>query len=245
MLRGLDASSVQGALPYKRLVDADMRFVILKAQQGNDGFDPWFERNMKGALDHGIEPFAYCFFYPLPVTKPTRDPRYQAELFVEKVYRFPEMVGRPIFIDEEWPEINDWQKWGCTAKSINDAMRTNAEEVQRLSGVPPILYTYLYWWSAVSADADVSWAAAYELWMAWYIKGWPGPGSKPKVPKPWTSARFWQFDGNGGLVLPNGVDSDFCVFDGTEEDLRRYAGRKGGPVSSSGGAVIEDVVPRP
>ena len=251
MLRGLDASSVQGALPYAELVKQDMRFVVLKAQQGNDGFDPWFERNMKAALDHGIEPFAYCFFYPLPVKdkktgalKPSRAPEEQAKRFVDTVLRFPEMRGRPIFIDEEWPEVENWAEWGCTAASINETMRANAEAVHQLRGVSPILYTYLYWWQAVTAGADTSWAAAYELWMAWYIKGWPGTGSRPRVPSPWSNARFWQFDGNGGLRLPNGRDADFCVFDGTDADLRRYAGRKGGPVSSSGGPVVEDSVDR-
>lgn len=230
MLRGLDASSVQGALPYKQLVDIGLRFVILKAQQGNDGFDPWFERNMKAALDHGIEPFAYCFFYPLPIKdkktgqdKPSRAPKEQAKRFVDAVLRWPQMHGRPIFIDEEWPEVENWPAWGCTAKSINEAMRENAEETARLSGIPPILYTYLYWWNAVAKGADVSWAKEYALWMAWYTNKWPGPGQRAKVPHPWTDALFWQFDGNGGLLLPNGVDSDFCVFHGTEADLQALA----------------------
>ncbi len=225
ILKGLDASSVQGALPYAELVKMGCRFVILKAQEGNDGFDPWFERNMKAGFDAGLEVFAYCFFFPLPVepSKETRDPKHQAKLFVDRVYKFPEMQGRPIFIDEEWPEVQDWKRWGCSAAQINDAMRVNAEEVHRLSGVRPALYTYLYWWNTISLHADTSWAADYELWMAWYVNGWPGPGQKPRVPAPWTGARFWQFDGNGGLKLPNGVDSDFCTFDGTEEELLRFA----------------------
>lgn len=225
MIRGFDASSVQGVLPYKQLVEQDIRFVILKAQQGNDGFDPYFERNMKAGLDAGLVVFPYCFFYPLPATKASLDPKFQAELFCEKVYRFDDMKGVPIFIDEEWPEVQNWKKWGCTAPQINASMKENAEEVHRISGVRPGLYTYLFWWQAVSAGADTSWAVDYELWMAWYAKGWPGGGSKPKVPKPWSSARFWQFDGNGGLVLPNGVDADFNVFDGTMEELRAFAGQ--------------------
>lgn len=230
MLRGLDASSVQGALPVNAIVDAGLRFAILRAQVGNDGFDPWFERNMRACLDAGIEVFPYCFFYPLPLKDkktgrivPTRDPKVQAQMFVDRVHRFPEMRGRPIFIDEEWPEVENWAEWGCSAAQINEAMRVNAAEVARLSGRTPALYTYLFWWNAVASGADVSWAGAYPLWMAWYVKSWPGPGSKPRTPKPWSSALFWQWDGNGGELLPNGVDSDFCVFDGDEADLRAFA----------------------
>lgn len=245
MIKGIDASSVQGALPFKQLVDIGIRFAILKAQQGNDGFDPWFERNMRGCLENGIEPFAYCFFYPIPVTTPDgvtdprRAPEYQAKLFVDRVYRFPEMRGRPLFLDYEWPEVvarppkimKGWKEWGCSPSQMTEAMRANAAEVHTISGARPVIYTYDWWWAAIRDGAptygfpngaDVSWAADYELWMAWYVKSWPGPGSKPRIPKPWARALFWQWDGNGGELLPNGVDSDFCVFDGDEADLRVF-----------------------
>lgn len=252
MLRGIDASSVQGALPCKQLAADGIRFAILKAQQGNDGFDPWFERNMRSCFDHGIEPFAYCFFYPLPittpdgVTNPTRDPKHQAKLFVDKVHRWEEMRCRPIFLDYEWPPVVDtrpgkkgWKEWGCTPQVIADSMRENAAEVHRLSGAKPIIYTYDDWWSSIRdgraaygypKGADVSWASEYPLWMAWYPyqrKGvaarWPAPPERPKVPAPWKDWLFWQFDGNGGLLLPNGVDADFCVFHGTVDELRALA----------------------
>ncbi|HNX50430.1 MAG TPA: hypothetical protein PKL08_09710, partial [Thermoanaerobaculaceae bacterium] len=70
---------------------------------------------------------------------------------------------------------------------------------------------------------DVSWAADFDLWMAWYRSGWPLPGDAPKVPSPFPTWKFWQFDGNGGLRLPSGTDSDFCVFNGSLEDLKAYA----------------------
>jgi lysozyme len=230
MLRGSDASSVQRAMPFKALAEAGHRFVIMKAQQGNDGFDPWFERNMRSALAHGIEPFAYCFAYPLEPGKKAdgtpifgRDPKEQAKICVDEVYRFPEMHGRPIFLDLEWPEPGEWAKWGITAKSIAAWCRIFCAEVYRLAGVKPIIYTYPWWWAEVSKSGDVAWASEYPLWLAAYIKGWPAPNQAPRIPKPWTNYLFWQFDGNGGLVLPNGVDADFCVFNGTEEDLHALA----------------------
>lgn len=230
MIRGLDASAAQGLLPYSKL-DPEIRFVILKAQQGNDGFDPWFARNMRAALMAGLVPFAYCFAYPLPPNSPKkgpvvaggipgRDPREQAKLCVDRVHAFPEMRGRPIFLDLEWPAPKDWADWGCTAESISEWCRAFCAEVARLSGVTPVLYTYHDWWTHVSF-ADTSWAAAYPLWLAAYPgKGWPAEGQSPKLPRPWIDWLFWQFDGDGGLRLPNGVDADFCVFNGTEEELQ-------------------------
>lgn len=233
MIRGLDASAVQGPLPFAPLVAQGLRFVILKAQQGNDGFDPWFGRNMRHALENGLEAFAYCFAYPLPPNSPKkgpvvaggipgRDPRDQARMAVDRVLAYPEMRGRPLFLDLEWPPPNEWAEWGCTSTSISDWCRVYAAEVALLYGVAPVLYTYPWWWAEVSKGTDTSWAGAYGLWMADYrAKGrWPADGERPNVPFPWVDWLFWQHDGDGGLRLPNGVDADFCVFNGTEEQLR-------------------------
>lgn len=250
MIRGFDASEVQGLLPFDRL-DPSLRFVILKAQQGNDGFDPFFERNMRAALAAGLVPFAYAFAYPLPPAPDPhgipgrlifgRDPIEQAKLCVDRILAFPEMRGRPIFLDLEWPAPTDWATWGCTAASVSAWCQAFCAEVARLSGVAPIIYTYPDWWHHVSA-ADVSWAAAYGLWLAAYVVGWPAAGSSPRVPFPWTDWLFWQFDGDKGLRLPNGVDADFCVCNGDETTLRAL-GRTpvtndvGTPAAIDGGTV--------
>lgn len=215
-----------------------MRFAILKAQQGNDGFDPSFGKNVTLALSEGIEPFPYCFAYPLPSNgTPGRDPREQAKLFVERTLAVSRaMEGRPFFLDYEWPAPDQWRRWGCSASQIADWCAANAEEVENLTAVTPVIYTYPWWWAEVSKGGDVSWAANYPLWIASYPKevGWPKEGDKPVIPKPWSDYLFWQFDGNGGLKLPNGVDCDFCVFNGDEEDLQKLAGRTPNRPASDG-----------
>lgn len=231
MLHGFDASSVQGLIPFDKITDA--RFVILKAQQGNDGFDPFFVRNAQAALAHGLEAFPYCFLYPLPHL----DPRQQAQLFLSKLKGTP-LEGRPIFLDCEWPEVvplkaggKGWKEWGCSPAQISDWIAACADEITKQQRKPKV-YIYDWWFAAVRdgapaygfpTGADVSWASSYGLWMAWYRKGWPMPADAPKVPKPWTTWEFWQFDGNGGLMLPNGVDADFCVFNGDETALKALA----------------------
>lgn len=224
MIRGCDASAVQGAIPLWH-TGPELRFVILKAAQGNDGFDSFFKRNVDAALSEGREPFPYCFAYPLPGSTPGRDPKEQAKLFVDRTLGASRaMEGRPFFLDYEWPEPNLWKKWGCSASQIADWCAANAEEVERLTAVTPVIYTYPYWWHAIGSPA---WAAHYPLWIASYPTevGWPKEGDQPVIPKPWSSYTFWQFDGNGGLRLPNGVDCDFCVFAGDEADLQKFAGK--------------------
>ncbi len=228
MIRGLDASAAQGALPYDKL-DPALRFVILKAQEGNSAFDPWFERNMRAGLAAGLHVFAYVFAYPIQNRGPMtsgyvygRDPKEQARLCVDRVLAFPEMRGRPIMLDLEWPAPERWATWGLTAKSISTWCETFCAEVAVLSGAQPVLYTYPDWWRHLSSEADASWAARYGLWLAAYTTGgkWPAEDSDPPVPRPWNEWLLWQWDGDKGLRLPNGVDCDFCVFNGTEDELR-------------------------
>lgn len=263
MLRGLDASSVQTLLPYDQL-EGEYDFVILKGQQGNDHFDPYFERNAKGAIDHGIEPFAYTYGYPLPTTllRPSRDPKKQAALAVERTFKAaPFLEGRPLFNDYEFPEVvarppkvkKGWKEWGCSPPQIADWMRDNAAETHRLSKRKPVIYIYDWWWRAVRDGApaygfpekgDVSWAEDYDLWMAWYVNDWPIPGQDPRVPAPFKDWLFWQFDGNDGLRLPNGVDCDFCVFNGDKADLAAFIKGDGTSAKSTANTADTDVAPR-
>jgi lysozyme len=230
-IRGLDASSVQGKIDFKSVTTSgwDIQFAILKAQEGNEHFDPYFERNITAAIAVGIEPFAYCFAYPLPSIPGSdagRDPKEQAQLFVERVCRYPELAKRPIFLDYEWPPPNEWAKWGMNGAAVNEWCLENAAEVHRLTGVRPSLYTYPWWWAELRKGNDVAWAADYPLWIASYnTQGkWPLPSQKPTVPGPWADWLFWQFDGDHGLHLPNGLDCDFCLFNGSREDLNAFAG---------------------
>lgn len=220
-LHGLDISSVQGVIPWEKM-SYDYRFVIAKSAEGNDGFDPNFFKNVEHAKDHGIYPGAYHFAYPLPHI----DPKAQAQMFFDKCRGFGTNRGElPPFLDLEWPAVQDFAKWGCTPQQISDWARDCLAEMHRLWGCRPYLYIYPSWWDFIAARADVSWAAEYELWMASYPTkvGWPTDDQKPYIPKPFSRAPFWQFDGNGGLKLPSGVDSDFCVFDGEQADLDAIA----------------------
>lgn len=246
MIRGLDVSAVQGVVPWTGLA-REYAFAIPKAVQGNDGVDPNFARNAAGALAAGMHAFGYCFAYPLPC-KPKcpgafdcvcgRSPEWQAARFVREVYKH--LPDSRIFVDFEWPEVvpskpggKGWREWGCSPPQMAEWLRRHCAEIVRLTGKRPCLYTYPWFWGAIRdgaaaygfpAGGDVSWAADFDLWIAWYVGGhWPTAGASPHIPKPWTTWRFWQFDGNGGLRLPSGMDADFCVFNGDADALNAWA----------------------
>ncbi len=213
MIKGLDASALQGLLDIPALDAAGCRFVIHKCQQGNDGKDPLFERNIVAARAQGWTVGAYHFLYPLPHL----DPAKQAEGFFAASTLGAESGDLPPALDLEWPDPDaGWAKWGCSAWQVSEWSQECAEKTTELYGRKPIIYIYPYFAQMLAAGADISWMADYPLWIASYVP-------KPVIPQPWTDWTFWQFDGNDGQRMPNGVDADFNWFNGDEAALSRFA----------------------
>lgn len=66
MIRGLDVSSYQGAVPWG-LVSSELlcRFAIVKVAEGTLSTpDPWAARNLSGAKQAGLKVGGYFFFHP-------------------------------------------------------------------------------------------------------------------------------------------------------------------------------------
>ncbi len=224
-VRGLDASSIQGLLPIKALDDLGCKFLISKATQGNEhGIDPYFERNIQAAKDMAWYVGKYDFIYPLKHI----DPKVQAEAFFEASNLGAELGDIPPVLDLEWPEPSlGWKKWGCSAPQVSDFTRICAERSTELYGRKPILYSYTWFLKVLADGADISWMSEYSLWL-------PAEGSRGRVPtdtdhpvvipKPWTDFAFWQHDWDGGMKLPNGIDADFDVYNGSIDDLKAFCG---------------------
>ncbi len=238
MIRGLDAWSGQGVLPFEALEKLGLRFLIAKCKQGNDGVDPAFLRNIAQAKARGWITGAYHFPYPLPHL----DPVAQAEMFF-KASEVGSFIGElPPGFDFEWPAPQDWAKHGCNAVQLSEWARKCCTRMKELWGCPVMIYDYP-WFHAeiVKGGADISWMSEHYWWPADYKASGrvPGPAETPFVPEPWKSKgqtwTIWQHDGDKGLLLPNGVDADFCVFNGDEAELLELAGIK--PASDEGGPI--------
>jgi lysozyme len=151
---------------------------------------------------------AYHFF------RPQRDPLRQATEFAETAMQLSHL--RPVV---------DWETLGgMTARDATSAVLCFVNATERLWGVKPILYSYPSMLEQIVYPAAAARLAALaevcDLWVAHY--GAP----KPWIPKPWTEVNClaWQFDGDGFLRLPNGVDCDFDWFMGDEAELVRRWG---------------------
>jgi lysozyme len=59
---GVDVSNHQGEVDWERVAGDDMEFAYIKATEGGDFVDEWFDRNWEGAGAAGLDRGAYHFF---------------------------------------------------------------------------------------------------------------------------------------------------------------------------------------
>lgn len=228
MIQGVDVFSGYGLIDWNLVAQSGVRFAWVKCWEGNEGKDPAFERNVQRARDAGIAVGGYHFAFPLPTDPkhPGRGALEQAEMYFKACSGLGSRPGElSPALDLEWPPPNEWAKWGCSAQQISDWGRECAEAITLLWGRLPILYTYPWWWSALS-KSDVSWAGRYPLWMAAYNHpgpGMPADGKRPPVPAPWTEWAAWQYSAEGSKERVPGipacpVDRD-CIRDESTFEL--------------------------
>jgi lysozyme len=217
---GTDLSHWQGKPDFDKLKAAGIKFAISKATDGVSVHDTFASdwANSKGKVYRG----AYTWF------KPEIPWQAQADKFIETVGPL-EDDDLPLAVDfEQTTKIVG----APLLKAITDYVRYIAEK----TGRRPILYTGKYYWMQFVQDLDApDLVEICDLWHAEYPRS-SAHGvqydaalaalKSPHPAKPWASRnippKLWQFDGDGGLTLPDGTDADFNRFDGSDEEFAAW-----------------------
>lgn len=241
-VKGLDVSAMQGIVPpnvWRQLYDSGCRFVYHRAVVGNDsGVDGVLARNFAASKDAGLLAGVYCFTYPLPWIAPVD----QCMAWISKLEkaRVLHTWDLPPMNDFEWPArwryevkdgvrtlVDDWStKWkGVSPLQLRNYACEQQEILARSTGLKWVLYGYPDFFTQMEVHLAPD-LGKYLLNLANYnVRGrWPTEEEAKRLAfsakPPWEKATFVQNDGNGGLALPSGVDSDFDIFLGTEDELR-------------------------
>ena len=198
---GIDVSYHQGAIEWRRVREAGVRFAFVRVSDGSTFADPMFARHWADARRARVLRGAYQYF------RPDESALAQADLMIAALRR--DAGELPPVIDVE-------TTGGRSPAQIERAVAAWIARVREQLGVEPILYTGPDFWTTQVRNADLT--PRPPLWLAHYTAGCP------TVPAPWKAWTFWQYTDRGevpGITGP--VDLD--VFAGSVEQLAGLARR--------------------
>ena len=197
-VRGIDVSRYQEHIDWTRLRNANInglpiRFAFIKATEGTDLIDPYFNENFYQARQNDILRGAYHFF------SPRTDSRQQARFFLRQVHL--ESGDLPPVLDVE-------TRGSLTKKQLQTAVKKWLDVVEQHYGVKPIIYTG---YSFKMENLNDTIFDAYPYWIAHYYV------DKVEYKGKW---KFWQHTDVGRLPGIKGY-VDFNIYNGSYYDLKK------------------------
>lgn len=194
---GIDVSRYQKKIDWKQV--SEMRdqgqrisFAIIKATEGTQLKDAYFDQNWDNIQETDIIRGAYLYFHP------NRDGEDQAAHFISHV----------TLEKGDLPPVVDIEELNRTPKPVlQKRLQICLDELEKAYGVKPIIYTNTDFYDrnlGPSFDNYPYWAAHYE---------------QPNAPRTSRKWHIWQHNCNGRV---NGIDAavDFNVVNGSIFSLK-------------------------
>lgn len=202
--QGVDISHHNGPVDWAKVKADGISFAFLKASEGQTYKDDTFASHINAARSAGVLVGAYHFVRAVSKA----DARAEAANF----YATIRAAGGIDSLD--LPPVMDYEdnKGGLSRSQINAVAAAFLTEIERLSGVRPIVYT-----GNAFADNFDPGIGKYPLWIARYSTQVPAECAA------WSRWDFWQYsDGQIGGYRPSGGRA----VDGVSglPDLNEYAG---------------------
>ena len=225
VFRGIDVSEWQGNIDFKKVKDAGIEMVYIRAGQGFSYEDAKFERNYRHAKENGLKIGMYHYV----TARNEEDARTQAKFFASLVAG-KEVDGRLAM---------DFEYFGNLSKSeINRVSVAFMEELEKLTGKEVVVYSNTY--NAKNTFSKE--VAKYPLWVAQYGLNEPQDNGK------WNSWVGFQYSSSGRISgISGNVDldrytNDILISDKsicpdvedpkcTKEDRIRYKVKRGDTLS--------------
>ena len=126
---GVDVSNHQGEIDWIAVARDDIEFAYIKATEGGDWVDPWFEHNWQEARRAGVEVGAYHFFTLC------RSGSEQAEYFLATVPMHE--ADLPAAIDLEYAGECSERR---TPEWVQEEVRQFLQTVEQATGTEVLLY---------------------------------------------------------------------------------------------------------
>lgn len=177
--RAIDVSEWQGDIDWKKVKADGIDAAIVRYADG-DHLDPYFDANMKGAIDNGIHVGCYIFSRATTIA----EAREEAERLFAAASKYK--FTMPLYLDME----SNAQKKTGKANAIARAYLVRMRKLGAVGGI----YASLAWWK-LDKVLDATRFKGYPLWIAQY-------GRKCTYPNYKEVFGMWQYTASGKV---NGI----------------------------------------
>jgi lysozyme len=159
--RGVNVSSDQGTIDWKKVADSDVRFAIVRASIGGE-IDKDFARNYDQAQANGLRTGAYHRIEPIKGTLAEREARArkEAQVFIESVRDRSQQGDLIPAVDVEPP------LGGLTPAEVVEHVELWTRAVEDALGVKAMIYTDADEWQKYAGDSRALAANGHPLWIA-------------------------------------------------------------------------------
>ena len=198
---GIDVSGHKGDIDWEAVAGDGIDFAIIRAGNrfyGKDSSgavvsDSYFEANMQGAIDAGLDVGAYFFSNAITVEEAIEE----ADLLLSKLEPYREHITYPVVCDWEFLGGKESRAYGVDARVITQCIDTFCRRVEE-AGYTPMLYFNKY---CGYVKMDLSKLTQYHFWYAEYSN----------YPSSIYDFQFWQYSSSGKVAgIGSSVDMDLC-----------------------------------
>ncbi|MBQ7071708.1 MAG: glycoside hydrolase family 25 protein [Ruminococcus sp.] len=212
-MKGIDVSTYQCNVDYKKLKADGVEFVIIRASYGDvlsfpSQKDPMFESHYKAATAAGLHVGAYHFTYALTPEKAKREA--QGFMSVIKGKKF----DMPVYIDLESEPSSGYQPFKTGKANCSAMVKAFCDELEKNNYWAGLYISRSPLQDYITTDV----ANRYSLWVAEYASKCNYSGTVD-IWQYTSSARFNGYNGN--------LDADICYKD--YPTLIKNAGKNGYP----------------
>lgn len=198
-LLGIDVSSYQGVINWKKVKAAGVDYAIIRVGYrgygtGSIRLDDRYEANISGAIAAGIPAGAY--FYSQAVT--VEEAEEEAAFVLKKLAGYN--ITFPVVFDMEEVDDADARTNALTQAERTDITIAFCEKI-KTAGYTPMVYGNIRW---MIMHLDLARLEAYDKWFAQYFK-------QPFFPYDFS---MWQYTSRGTIDgIPGAVDLNLGLVD--------------------------------
>lgn len=183
LYQGIDVSNWQGYINYEEVKRDGIEIVYIKASEGTNYKDPYFDVNYQNAKNNGLKVGFYHFLTAINTEEAEEQAKFFASVISKKVPDCKLVLDYEVF-------------GGVPATQINQIARTFLETTKKLTNKDVILYSDLYNSRTVFSKEL---AQDYQLWVANYTSS----QNLQNANSNWKNWIGWQYSSTG---IISGID---------------------------------------